>query len=285
MLSAKPANRVFSFLDSPEVIDSIINLSKNDIQKKAVNGKERKKRAHSKTHMVKDTVTLFDKVPLGSVLNDKDFDLIDELVTKCAKPNEISRKMDYFYGSTEKYHKLGDCQPILPLNFETGESCTDNANQNWGNLAKVILEGKPDTWKDLIKSITGDIHSKLKELCLKVQESKFKKVLKLIDELLKKEMDSWQDRYKKPHESEEQKKLRSCITLLMLLNKGKLEDIILSSRSAAKKNYAKDQFTRKMKILERNTKFDALNFSRYFPRPSSKSRRVPLESKSSKAVP
>ena len=80
----------------------------------------------------------------------------------------------------------------------------------WGALSKIILNDNDGALHDLLKSITGDIHARLKDLSLKIDNNvKFQKILKLIDDLLKKEMDSWEEHFKIKNETEDQKKLRS----------------------------------------------------------------------------
>jgi len=79
----------------------------------------------------------------------------------------------------------------------------------WGALSKIILHDNDDTLQDLLKSITGDIHARLKDLSFKIQNLKFQKILKIIDELLKKEMDSWEEHFQIKNETDDQKKLRS----------------------------------------------------------------------------
>lgn len=71
----------------------------------------------------------------------------------------------------------------------------------------------------MIHSVAGDIYAKLKELSVKIQRPKFRKILQYVDDLLNDEMNSLSkdDCQISVKKSEDAKKLRSLITLLFMI--------------------------------------------------------------------
>ena len=178
-----------------------------------------------------------EKFTLEDVLNESDFDTLNQLFNKCNTADQkLQKKMDYYYGAYGKYQ---DCQPLLPLDFASDEGYVENVHMKWGALAKIILQNNSQTCDNLIKSVAGDIYARLKELSDKVQKPKFRKVLAYIDELLKTEMNENYDDlpdHEKP--TEEERKLRSLIALLFMIKRGKLDKIVsrISKSNRRKRN-------------------------------------------------
>lgn len=187
----------------------------------------------------------------------------------------LQKKMDYYYGA---YGQCQDYQPLLPLSFDNTalyKQCEDfydtdmhreNASMKWGSLAKIILNNNPQNYKNLIRSVAGDIYAKLKELSYRIQRPKFRKILKYVDDLLRTEMDVLEHTHQ--DESDDEKKLRTLIMLLFIIKKGKLEELI--TNSAEKHRRVKSTRRRsipKIYVFPKNRKSDSIEkFSRYFPK-------------------
>ena len=193
--------------------------------------------------------------------------------------------MDYYYGS---YGCFKNWQPLLPLNYDNWTEFNENSDAKWGALAKIILQNNPETCQDLLKSVTGDIYARLKDLSFSIQKPKFQKVLKLIDELLQKEMESWSEHFQITNETEEQKQLRSWITLLLLLKKGKLEEVVAAVQSQKHRRLlTQDRITKKELSFWKFNPFpvEVNKFSRYFQKPNFRKNIRKMKFKSEKVVP
>jgi hypothetical protein len=169
-----------------------------------------------------------EKLTLEQILNVGEYEMIDELVSKCNQAEDrLQQKVNYYY---KPYGQYQNCQSIFPMNYDTSDNFVENANLKWGSLAKIVLDN-PQMCKNLIKSVSGDIFYKLKEISEKIQTSKFQKILAYVDDLLKHDMDNRDESENEPNVTVDEKKLRSLITLLFMIKKGKLEETATKQES------------------------------------------------------
>lgn len=215
--------------------------------------------------------------------------MIDELVARCNQAEDrLQQKVNYYFGAYGQYQ---DCQPILPMSYDTSDNYKENASMKWGSLAKIVL-GNPQMCKSLIKSVAGDIFAKLKELSGKIHKLKFQKVLEFVNDLLKNdlaneefqnssELDSENDRMIKTV-TDDEKKLRSLITLLFMIKKGKLEEIITIKKPEKRRRIA--SFASRGRYINSSKNIQPVRkYSRYFPHFGAEDKKKEL--KSSKIVP
>lgn len=156
------------------------------------------------------------------------------------------------------------------MSFEKNVCYKENANLKWGALAKIILNNNSQNCKDLIRSVAGDIYAKLRELANRIQKPKFRKILAYVDDILKEEMaETIEEKFSDKEQNEDEKKLRSLITLLFMIKKGKLEEVIASkkfNRRERMKSLDRDSKRRRTSFLHSNRNIDKYNkFSRYLP--------------------
>lgn len=194
-----------------------------------------------------------EETTLCSVLNEYDLEVIDDLVKNCEKPSEISMKMEYFFGSLDKI-ETGKKPCTDSMKSETSKNLEVTQDETWGYLARMILDPNLKSWKQLMNTLTKEIRSKLEGLSGKIPKTKFRKVLKNIDQLLQKEMNIFQMKFSNFDETEEEKQLRSCITLYMLLEKDKIEQLITPPKIIRRRRnshcrYKKKDFIQKNKRI------------------------------------